>query len=140
MPKDFAWTLEDLPKDIQWISDIKFSVKGLQKIIRNISSTSAGPSGITPLLLKKTEKVMPPIIWRWCQTVLDTEELPSINILSLILPLLKPGKSPGDPASYCPVALTELLERVLEKVLQQAMQRHAEKFNLFSNAKHVFIS
>ena len=64
MPKDYVWTLEDLPKDIQWISDIKFSVKDIQKIIRNISSSSAGPSGITPLLHKKTEKVMAPIIWR----------------------------------------------------------------------------
>ena len=71
---------------------------------------------------------MSPIIWRWCRTVLDTETLPSINILSIINPLLKPGKSAGDPASYRPVALTELLVRVLEKLLQKIMQKHAEKF------------
>ena len=59
------------------------------------------------------------IIWRWCRTVLDSQELPSINILSFISPLLKQGKDPGDPASYRPVALTELLVRILEKVLQQ---------------------
>ena len=77
--------------------------------------------------MKKTEKVMAPVIWRWCRTVLDTETLPSINILSLINPLLKPGKPPGDPASYRPVALTELMVMVLEKVLQKVMQEHAEK-------------
>ena len=91
LPKDYAWTFEDLPKDIQWISDIKFSVKDMQRIIRNISGSSAGPSGITLLLPKKTEKIMGPIIWRWCRTVLDTQELPSINIQSFIVPLLKQG-------------------------------------------------
>ena len=103
----------------------QFSVNDIKKIIKNISSTSAGFSGITSLLLKKTVEVMAPVIWRWCRIVLDTEHLPAINILSLISLLLKPGKDPGDPGSYQPVALTELLMRVLEKVLQQVMQRHA---------------
>ena len=125
-------------KNIDWMSNIKFSVKDVQRIIRKISSTSAGPSGISPLLLKKTEKTMGPIIWRRCRTVLDTEELPSINTLSYISPLLKPGKDPGDPASYRPLALTELLVRILEKLLKKAMQEHAEKFNLFSEAQHGF--
>ena len=118
-----------LTKDLDWMSNIKFSVKDVQRIIRKITSTSAGPSGISPLLLKKTEKTMGPIIWRWCRTVLDKEELPSINTLSFISPLLKPSKDPGDPASYRPVALTELLVRILEKLLQKAMQEQAEKLS-----------
>ena len=56
LPEDYVWTLEDLPKNIDWMSNIKFSVKDVQRIIRKISSTSAGPSGISPLLLKRTEK------------------------------------------------------------------------------------
>ena len=56
LPDDYVWTLEDLPKDIDWMSNIKFSVKDVQRIIRKISSTSAGPLGISPLLLKKTKK------------------------------------------------------------------------------------
>ena len=32
----------------------------------------------------------------------------------------------------------EILVRILEKVLQHVMQRHAEKFNLFSEAQHGF--
>ena len=70
--------------------------------------------------------------------MLDTEKLSDKNILSLIFPLLKPGKNLGNPASYCPVALTELLVRVLGKVLQQVMQRQAEKYNLFSKVQHEF--
>ena len=92
--------------------------------------------GDHPASPKKTEKIMGPIIWRWCRTILDTQELPSINTLSYISPLLKQGKGPGDPASYRPVALTEILVRILEKVLQQVMQRHAEKINLFCEAQH----
>ena len=69
---------------------------------------------------------------------LDTEKLLDINTLSLISLLLKLGKDPGDPASYRPVALTELLVRVLEKVLQQVMQSHAEQHNLFSDAQPGF--
>ena len=48
LPDDYAWTLEDLPKDIDWLSNIKFSVKDVRKIIRKITSTSLGPSGICP--------------------------------------------------------------------------------------------
>ena len=62
LPENYAWTLEDLPKDIGWLSNIKFSVKDVRKIIRKITSMSSGPSGISPLLLKKTEKTMGPII------------------------------------------------------------------------------
>ena len=48
LPDDYVWTLEDLPKDIDWMSNIKFSVKDVQKIIKKIISTSSGPSGIIP--------------------------------------------------------------------------------------------
>ena len=64
LPDDYAWSIEDLPKDIDWISDLKFSVKDVSKIIKKISSMASGPSGISPLLLKKTEQTMSPIIWR----------------------------------------------------------------------------
>ena len=94
LPEDYAWSLED----IDWVSDIKFSVNDIRQIIKKINSTAAGPLGISPLLLKKTEKVMAPMIWRWCMTVFDMGILPSINILSIINPLLKPGKPVGDPA------------------------------------------
>ena len=74
---------------------------------------------------------MGPIIWRWCRTVLDTEELPSINILSYILPLLKQGKDPGDPASYRPVALMEVLVRILEKVHNRSCRDMLKNLTLF---------
>ena len=48
LPDDYVWTLEDLPKDIDSMSNIKFSVKDVQKIIKKIISTSSGPSGIIP--------------------------------------------------------------------------------------------
>merc|ERR1712243_171286 len=113
-------------------------IKVISNIIKKISSTALGPLGISPLLLRKTEGTMSQIIWRWCRTVLDTETLPSINILSIIYPLLKPGKSAGNPASYRPMALTELLVRVLEKILQKIMQKPTEKFGLFSEEQHRF--
>ena len=138
LPDDYAWSIDDLPKDIEWISDLKFSVKDVSRIIKKISSTAAGPSGISPLLLKKTEQTMSPIVWRWCRTVIDSGMLPNINTLSIINPLLKPGKSAGDPASYRPVALTELLVRVLEKLIHNVMERHAEKHGLFGDEQHGF--
>ena len=107
LPEDYSWSLEDLPKYIDWVTDVQFSIKDIRGIIKKISSTAASPSGISPLLLKKTEETMSPMIWRWCRTVLDTETLPSIYIISIINPLLKPGKAAGDLASYRPVALTD---------------------------------
>ena len=68
LPQDYAWTFKDLAKNIPWRSDTKFSVKDLKINVKNISSISNWPSVNTPLLLKKTIKVMAPIIWRQCWT------------------------------------------------------------------------
>jgi hypothetical protein len=44
-------------------------------------------------------------------------ELPSSFTCSIILPILKPGKPPQDPASYCPIALTSILSKLIEQLV-----------------------
>ena len=58
--------------------------------------------------------------------------------MSLISPLLKPGKDTSKPSSYRPVTLTELWIPILEKILKKELQWHAERLGLLSEDQHGF--
>ena len=73
-------------------------------------SEAPGPSGITPLLAKKTCDAIAPILHELFQKILRERKIPTINLLSLISPLLKPGNDASKPGSYCPVSLTVMDE------------------------------
>ena len=47
--------------------------------------------------------------------MIEVEDVPEVNRLNYISPLLKPGKPPEDPASYRPVSLTEVWIQLFEK-------------------------
>ena len=85
-----------------------------------------GPSGITPLLAKKTCDAIAPILHELLRKILKERKIPTINLLSLISPLLKPDKDASKPGSYRPILLTELWMLILEKVLKNKLQEHAE--------------
>lgn len=69
---------------------------------------------------------------------MDCREIPDINLISLISPLLKPDKCPGKASSYRLVALTEVLIRMLEKMLNDKLTIFAESMGLFGWFQHGF--
>merc|ERR1712237_210504 len=83
-------------------------------------------------------KILAPYLTILYRRFLTTGEVPEINNLSWIVPLLKPGKDAGDPESYRPVALIEIIWRVFEKLLKPQLMEHAEHNNLFRDRQHGF--
>ena len=61
----------------------------------------------------------------WCNEV-----FPDDWKISLIVPILKPGKLPADSKSYRPIALTSCLCKLLEKILNLRLCRYLESYNL----------
>ena len=90
------------------------------------------------MLAKKTCKTIAPVLYQLFKKILKERRIPSINLLSLISPLLKPGKDASKPSSYRPIALTELWIRLLEKILKKELQWHAERLGLLSKDQHGF--
>merc|ERR1711873_223317 len=120
------------------LKNIYFTIEDIEKAIKETRSEAPGPSGISPKLAKKTCKSIAPMLYQLFKKILKERKIPSINLLSLISPLLKPGKDASKPSSYRPVSLTELWMRILEKVLKKKLQEHAERLGLLSKDQHSF--
>ena len=119
LPEGYLDSEEDLPADEdRRLKNVYFSINSIKKAIRETKSEAPGPSGITPLLAKKTCDAIAPILHELFRKIIRERKIPTINLLSLISPLLKPGKDASKPGSYRPVSLKELWMRMLEKVLK----------------------
>ena len=118
--EDYIDSEEDLPTDeYKRLKNIYFTIEDIEKAIKETRSEASGPSGISPMLTKKTCKTIAPVLYQLFKKILKERRIPSINLLYLMSPLLKPGKGASKPSSYCPVALTELWIRLLEKILKK---------------------
>merc|ERR1712089_77008 len=112
------------------LKNIYFTIEDIEKAIKETRSEAPGPSGISLILAKKTCKTIAPVLYQLFKKILKERRIPKINLLSLISPLLKPGKDASKPSSYRPVALTELWICLLEKILKVELQWHAERLGL----------
>ena len=61
--------------------------------------------------------------------------VPSAWKHSLVIPILKSGKSPSDPSSYRPVSLISCISKVMEKMVARRLYWHLEKNNIFSDSQ-----
>ena len=57
---------------------------------------------------------------------------------SVVLPVLKPGKDPLNPASYRPISLTSTLCKLMEKLVTNRLTYFVEKHNILSNIQSGF--
>lgn len=56
-------------------------------------------------------------------------KIPSAWKQAVIVPILKPGKDPSDPASYRPIALTSQLGKTIERMVTQRLTHYMESNN-----------
>lgn len=62
-----------------------------------------------------------------------TGKIPEEWKMSIIVPILKPGKPSYDPCSYRPVALTSCVAKLMERMIQNRMTWFLEKHQLLPN-------
>ena len=89
-------------------------------------------------LLKGIAKVISAFLVVLFKKIMARSDIPEINLISHIVPLLKNDKDPSKPSSYRPVALTELIFRTLEKVVKDPILHHAEEVGAISQTQHGF--
>ena len=90
------------------LSNVVVTVNEVMEEMMEMTSESSGPTGITPYVTKKLGKAIGPYLMLYFNKMIEVEDVPEINRLNYISPLLKPGKPQEDPASYHPVSLTEV--------------------------------
>ena len=93
-------------------------------IKKSKSSKAAGPDNITNLHLKHLGPKGLKFLTDIFNLTISTSITPSIWKNSVIIPLLKPGKDPGDSKSYRPVSLLCPAIKILERLLLPTLNEH----------------
>ena len=101
LPEGYLDSKEDLPaEEDRRLQNIYFSIESIKKVIKETKSEAQGPSGISPMLAKKTCEAMAPLLHELFRKIIKGRRIPDINLISLISPLLKSGKDASKPSSY----------------------------------------
>ena len=130
---------EDLVEGRAKLSNIVVTVEEVLEEMGEMHSESSGPTGITPYVTKKLGKAIAPYLTLYFNKMIKDEEVPEVNRINYVSPLLKPGKAPEDPANYRPVSLTEVWIRLFERVLKKHIAAHLEEVHFISSFHHGFV-
>ena len=90
---------EDLVEGRAKLSNIVVTVEEVLEEMGEMHSESSGPTGITPYVTKKLGKAIAPYLTLYFNKMIKDEEVPEVNRINYVSPLLKPGKAQEDPAS-----------------------------------------
>ena len=89
-----------------------------------------GNDNISYEMLQKLRKNAVKVVLNYYNKLWINGTFPSAWKHSIVLPVLKRGKSPMDPTLYHPISLTSMLCKVLEKMVATRLAYHLEKHNV----------
>ena len=130
---------QDLVEGRAKLSNIVVTVEEVMEEMGEMTSESSGPTGINPFVTKKLGKAIAPYLTLYFNKMIKDEEVPEVNRINYISPLLKPDKPPEDPASYRPVSLTEVWIRLFERILKKHIAAHLNEIQFISPHQHGFV-
>ena len=118
--------------------DIVFSPCDVDDVLASLDgSSSMGPDGIHPLLLKSCSSSLSYPLYKIFQDSLRQMTLPSWWKTSLVVPLFKKG-SRSDPLNYRPISLTSVCCKSLERILARSLMEYLESSLLLSEDQFSF--
>jgi len=110
-----------------------FELHELRRALRDIKKHSApGAYRISYAMLQKLPKCSIKVVLKVYNQIWLNDDFPVSWRHSVVLPLLKPGKDPLNPASYRPISLTPTLCKLMEKMVTTRLTYFVEKKTIFS--------
>ncbi|KAG5866412.1 hypothetical protein JTB14_025349 [Gonioctena quinquepunctata] len=112
--------------------NLPFSVNELDFALENCSEAAAGHDNILYSMiihLPINEKLK---LLELYNKIWDSGTYPKVWRIAIIIPILKPTKSPMDPNNYRPISLTSCLGKVFEKMVNLRFSWWIESNNLIS--------
>ena len=120
------------------VSNIKISINGVTKLLRNLKPFKAtGPDGIPARLLRETAEEIAPAVTLLFQASLDQGTVPSSWKRANVVPIFKKGCRSA-ACNYRPISLTSILCKLCEHIIHCAVIRHLTEHNILSDAQHGF--
>ena len=91
---------------------------------------------MTSKVLKEAPHFNAVAITHLFNTMIRENKYPEVLKNARIVPLLKSGKSPEDPASYRPIANLSVIDKVIESLLKNQLESHLENEGLIPMEHH----
>lgn len=121
------------------INDLSFSVDDVARTLKSQkNSTSAGPDGIPPLLLRECATQLAPWLHQIFRYSLDTGIISDQWRHALVTPIYKSGKK-DSTANYRPISLTSAVCKVMERHIVDTMIEFLLRTGRIPQDQHGFI-
>ena len=118
--------------------DVNITEEAVSRYLyRLITTKSAGPDKIYPLILKECASILCKPLTVLFNKSLQLSEVPNDWKTANITPIFKKG-SKSSPANYRPVSLTSVVGKIMESCLRDAVVEHLEKNGLINDTQHGF--
>lgn len=125
----------DVPISRDSRMDNLFSVEELQAALAVCRrSSSPGPDGVTYAALANLGQTARHALLDVYNNSWREGVVPAAWKSSRLVPLLKPGKSPLDVASYRPIALASCLGKVMERMVLTRLEWYLEQYEIYPDA------
>ena len=121
------------------LDDIHITPERVQQKLRELRVTSSpGPDGFHPRILKELASVLSVPLCKLFQKSMDTGVLPGDWKVAEVVPIFKKG-SRSKPSNYRPVSLTAIPSKVMESVLRDSIVAHLVETGQLNQAQHGFV-
>ena len=104
--------------------------------LKELKDSATGPDGVHNRMLKNLPEEAKDYLLKLMNKIWLDGEFPEEWRLAHIIPLLKEGKDPLDPASYRPISLTSCICKLLEKIVARRLAWFLEPSGLIDLAQN----
>ena len=120
------------------MEDIKFSVSGVKKLLRNLKNyKTPGPDGIKTHVMKSLSSQHAPTVTMIYQQAYAVGDIPTDWRKANVVPAYKKG-SKHDPSNYLPISLTCIACKLFEHIIASNIMKHANENNILYDLQHGF--
>ena len=107
-----------------------FTKKEFDDALSTTAETAPGNDNLPYSIIKHANTEMKKIILKSFNIIYQSNQFPRSWSLAIIIPILKPQKTPTDPNNYRPISLTICMCKLLEKIVNRRLIWFLEKNNL----------
>lgn len=115
-----------------------FSLSELKGVLDNVKDSAPGLDGIPYSFISHLSDNTLSYFLNLINSIMVTGNIPSSWKSQLIIPILKPNKSPSEYSSYRPIALSSVLMKVTEHLIKVRLEWFIESNQLLSESQFGF--
>ncbi|CAG7727507.1 unnamed protein product [Allacma fusca] len=106
-----------------------FTMQELKRAIKHTKNSAPGPDLVHIQMLKNMDYENLTQVLKLYNNIWKTHCIPNSWKEAIVVPILKPGKTPQEPNNYRPIALTSVLCKTMEKMVTQRLMNYLEANN-----------